>query len=114
MLLNQITIPCTDYDASVAFYTRLGLTQIVDAPPRYARFEISTGEGATLSIHKTRGPARCCQRDGRDWAEAINATDEQGTFPVPVFPLLTRSDPLGGHDVCAVPAVAAECRRPAL
>ena len=26
----------------------------------------------------------CCQRDGRDRAEAINATDEQGTFPVPV------------------------------
>ncbi|MFL0357734.1 VOC family protein [Erythrobacter sp. GH1-10] len=57
MLLNQITIPCTDYGASVDFYTRLGLTQIVDAPPRYARFESPTGEGATLSIHETEGPA---------------------------------------------------------
>jgi hydroxymethylpyrimidine/phosphomethylpyrimidine kinase len=33
----------------VAFYRLLGLTQIVDAPPRYARFECEGG--ATLSIH---------------------------------------------------------------
>lgn len=49
MDLNQVTVPCTDYAASVAFYTRLGLTQIVDSPPRYARFE--TPSGATFSIH---------------------------------------------------------------
>ena len=49
MDLNQVTLPCTDYDASVAFYKVLGLTQIVDSPPRYARFESSTG--STLSIH---------------------------------------------------------------
>lgn len=49
MDLNQITLPCTDYDASVAFYKTLGLTQIVDSPPRYARFE--TAAGTTLSIH---------------------------------------------------------------
>jgi len=48
--LNQVTIPCTDYDASVRFYTTLGLTQIVDSPPRYARFE--TSAGTTLSIHR--------------------------------------------------------------
>lgn len=51
MVLNQITIPCVDYPASVAFYKRLGLTQIVDAPPRYARFESADGSGATLSLH---------------------------------------------------------------
>ena len=50
MRLNQVTVGTTDYDASVAFYIRLGLTQIVDSPPRYARFETPTGE--TLSIHR--------------------------------------------------------------
>ena len=49
MRLNQVTVGCTDYDASVAFYSALGLTQIVDAPPRYARFETPGGE--TFSIH---------------------------------------------------------------
>ena len=49
MELNQVTLPCTDYDLSVAFYKALGLTQIVDSPPRYARFESNTG--STLSIH---------------------------------------------------------------
>lgn len=49
MQLNQVTVGCTDYDASVAFYRSLGLRMIVDAPPRYARFETQTGE--TFSIH---------------------------------------------------------------
>ncbi len=49
MKLNQVTVGCLDYDQSVAFYQRLGLTQIVDSPPRYARFETATGE--TFSIH---------------------------------------------------------------
>ncbi|SDA16710.1 bifunctional hydroxymethylpyrimidine kinase/phosphomethylpyrimidine kinase [Sphingomonas sp. NFR15] len=45
---NQITLPLTDFAASAAFYEALGLRRIVDAPPRYARFE-SAG-GVTLSI----------------------------------------------------------------
>ena len=49
MDLNQVTLVCLDYDASVEFYKKLGLTQIVDSPPRYARFE--TPSGSTLSIH---------------------------------------------------------------
>ena len=49
MNLNQVTVGCTDYDASARFYETLGLTRIVDAPPRYARFE--TPHGQTLSIH---------------------------------------------------------------
>ena len=49
MELNQITLPCVDYPASVEFYVRLGLTQIVDSPPHYARFE--TANGTTLSLH---------------------------------------------------------------
>ncbi len=49
MRLNHVTVGCTDYAASAAFYEALGFTRIVDAPPRYARFETPTGE--TLSIH---------------------------------------------------------------
>tara|TARA_R110000850_G_scaffold3804_8_gene17677 strand:- start:896 stop:1297 length:402 start_codon:yes stop_codon:yes gene_type:complete len=49
MKLNQVTVGCRDYDQSVAFYQALGLVQIVDSPPRYARFETLTGE--TFSIH---------------------------------------------------------------
>ncbi len=52
---NQLTIPCSDYEASVAFYTSLGLKQIVDSPPRYARFE--TDVGNTLSIHRVESTA---------------------------------------------------------
>ena len=51
--LNQVTLPASDYAASVAFYRALGLIQIVDAPPRYARFECPGG--ATLSIHVEEG-----------------------------------------------------------
>jgi len=47
-MLNQVTLPLADYDASTAFYRLLGLRQIVESAPRYARFE-SAG-GATLSI----------------------------------------------------------------
>ncbi|HEV2747696.1 MAG TPA: VOC family protein [Allosphingosinicella sp.] len=49
MRLNQVTVGATDYEQSVDFYRRLGLTQIVDSPPFYARFE--TPHGETLSIH---------------------------------------------------------------
>ena len=55
MRLNQVTVGVTDYDAAVDFYTRLGLTQIVDAPPRYARFETPGGE--TFSIHRAESGA---------------------------------------------------------
>ncbi|WP_243457243.1 VOC family protein [Parasphingorhabdus cellanae] len=50
MRLNQVTVGCLDYGASVKFYQMLGLVQIVDAPPRYARFETDSGE--TFSIQK--------------------------------------------------------------
>lgn len=51
MRLHHVTVGCTDYEASAHFYEMLGLTRIVDAPPRYARFE--TPSGQTLSIHAT-------------------------------------------------------------
>ena len=49
MRMNQVTVGATDYEASVGFYKKLGLRQIVDSPPRYARFETPGGE--TFSIH---------------------------------------------------------------
>jgi hydroxymethylpyrimidine/phosphomethylpyrimidine kinase len=48
--LNQVTLGCRDYAASVDFYKALGLEQIVDSPSNgYARFEVPNG--VTLSIH---------------------------------------------------------------
>ncbi|MFC7537573.1 bifunctional hydroxymethylpyrimidine kinase/phosphomethylpyrimidine kinase [Sphingomonas sp. GCM10030256] len=46
--LNQVTVTGKDYGKSVAFYRALGLTQIVDNPPDYARFE--AWGGTTFSI----------------------------------------------------------------
>jgi hydroxymethylpyrimidine/phosphomethylpyrimidine kinase len=47
--LNQVTVTGTNYERSVDFYRRLGLTQIVDSPDTgYARFE--TAGGVTLSV----------------------------------------------------------------
>lgn len=51
--LNQVTLPARDYEASVAFYRRLGLRQIVASGDRYARFECPGG--ATLSVHVEEG-----------------------------------------------------------
>jgi catechol 2,3-dioxygenase-like lactoylglutathione lyase family enzyme len=49
--LNQVTVGCLDLDESVRFYARLGLRQIVSAPPDYARFECPEG-GSTFSLHR--------------------------------------------------------------
>ena len=50
MNLNQITIASANTEKSEAFYSKLGLIKIVDALPRYARFECPVGE-STFSIH---------------------------------------------------------------
>ncbi|MFK2819686.1 VOC family protein [Flavobacteriaceae sp. LMIT009] len=50
MNLNQITIPSLNVGRAVKFYKTLGLRLIVDALPRYARFECPDGE-TTFSIH---------------------------------------------------------------
>ncbi|NML07160.1 bifunctional hydroxymethylpyrimidine kinase/phosphomethylpyrimidine kinase [Sphingomonas sp. G-3-2-10] len=60
-MLNQVTVPASDLTASEHFYRALGLKQIVQSKPRYARFE--TEGGATFSI----------------------ATDESYTGPVVYF-----------------------------
>jgi hydroxymethylpyrimidine/phosphomethylpyrimidine kinase len=77
MNLNQVTLPAQDYAASVAFYARLGLRQIVDSPNRYARFECPGG--ATLSIHVEAGrkagiPTVYLESEELDaWVERLNA-----------------------------------------
>jgi catechol 2,3-dioxygenase-like lactoylglutathione lyase family enzyme len=58
--LNQVTLPARDVAAAAAFYQRLGFRLIVDALPRYARFECPDGDG-TLSVEQApdvgAGPA---------------------------------------------------------
>lgn len=53
--MNQVTLPSNDLHRACAFYKELGLKLIVDALPRYARFECPEG-GATLSLHLTLSP----------------------------------------------------------
>ncbi|TYA97869.1 VOC family protein [Seonamhaeicola marinus] len=51
MDLNQVTIPSVDVAKATEFYKTLGLHLIVDALPRYVRFECPDGN-STFSIHK--------------------------------------------------------------
>jgi catechol 2,3-dioxygenase-like lactoylglutathione lyase family enzyme len=50
MNLNQITIPSINLEKATIFYQKLGLRLIVDARPKYVRFECPEGD-ATFSIH---------------------------------------------------------------
>ena len=54
MRFNHITLIVSDFERSKEFYRSLGLTQIVDAPPRYARFTFPHGD-ATLSVEVDAG-----------------------------------------------------------
>jgi len=51
MNLNQVTLPTTDLERSVAFYSGMGFNLIVHSPPRYARFECPDGD-STFSLHQ--------------------------------------------------------------
>jgi catechol 2,3-dioxygenase-like lactoylglutathione lyase family enzyme len=51
MRLNQVTIPSVDVARSVAFYKRLGLIEIVESLPDYARFVCPDGD-STFSVHR--------------------------------------------------------------
>lgn len=57
MNLNQVTVPSTDVVRAAEFYRTLGLIQIVDARPDYARFECPDGYG-TLSVQRVDKVAR--------------------------------------------------------
>lgn len=50
MILNQVTIPSLNVERATEFYQKLGLHLIVDAMPRYVRFELPDGD-ATFSVH---------------------------------------------------------------
>ena len=52
MRLNHVTLIVGELERSKAFYRSLGLVQIVDAPPRYARFRMPDGD-ATFSVEVT-------------------------------------------------------------
>jgi catechol 2,3-dioxygenase-like lactoylglutathione lyase family enzyme len=52
MRLNHVTLIVSEFERSKRFYRSLGLVQIVDSPPRYARFRCQDGD-ATLSIEVT-------------------------------------------------------------
>jgi catechol 2,3-dioxygenase-like lactoylglutathione lyase family enzyme len=49
MRFNHVTLDVADLERAKAFYGALGLVQIVDSPPRYARFVLPQGD-ATLSV----------------------------------------------------------------
>lgn len=53
MRLNQVTLAVRDMAESIPFYETLGMRLIVDAAPRYCRFELP--EGDTLSLHEEPG-----------------------------------------------------------
>ena len=81
---NQITLPLTDFAASAAFYEALGLTRIVDAGPRYARFE--SANGVTVSIEAAdempHGPMLYVECDDLDAAvTALRATGAPVSAP---------------------------------
>jgi len=50
MNLNQITVPSLNVGKSVSFYKKLSLKLIVEALPKYARFECPDGD-SSFSIH---------------------------------------------------------------
>jgi catechol 2,3-dioxygenase-like lactoylglutathione lyase family enzyme len=54
MHLNQVTLPSADVARGAAFYRGLGLRQIVESYPKYARFECPGG--TTLSLHISERP----------------------------------------------------------
>lgn len=50
MNLNQVTVPSIDVAKSIQFYKTIGLQLIVEALPKYARFQLPQGD-ATFSVH---------------------------------------------------------------
>jgi len=52
-----VTLPSRDVARAVEFYRKLGLSQIVEDLPKYARFELPVGS-ATLSLELAKGPLR--------------------------------------------------------
>ncbi len=81
MNLNQITIPSLDVEKSTAFYSILGLHLIVDAAPKYVRFECPDGD-STFSIHKVdelpKGHGITMYFEDNNLDELVNKLKRQG------------------------------------
>jgi catechol 2,3-dioxygenase-like lactoylglutathione lyase family enzyme len=79
--LNQVTLPAVELEPSVAFYRRLGLRLIVDALPRYARFECPDGE-STLSLEQVtergHGPAPVVYFECEDLDRTVERLTAEG------------------------------------
>ena len=75
--LNHITLLVTDLERSKAFYQTLGLSQIVDVPPRYARFVFPDGD-ATLSL-EVKGERDAAQAAMAEIFFECDAVDETVT-----------------------------------
>jgi catechol 2,3-dioxygenase-like lactoylglutathione lyase family enzyme len=75
MRFNHVTLIVSNLERSKAFYRTLGLVQIVDSPPRYARFRVLEGD-ATISIEVDPGegtPGAANSSSGPD-IDAVAAT----------------------------------------
>jgi catechol 2,3-dioxygenase-like lactoylglutathione lyase family enzyme len=87
MNLNQVTLPSTDLERSVAFYRALGFNLIVSDLPRYARFECPVG-GSTFSLDLAssgpKGPAAVVYFECADVDRAFTELTARGvTFEAP-------------------------------
>ncbi len=56
MRLNHVTLAVADVETSANFYRRMGLRQIVESYPDYARFVAAEGD-TTLSLQAVEGPS---------------------------------------------------------
>lgn len=92
MILNQITIPSLNVHRATEFYTTLGLHLIVDARPRYVRFELPDGD-ATFSIHLVEelptGEGIAVYFQNEDLDNAVKELQEKGIE----FHLLPKDQP---------------------
>ena len=94
--LNQVTLAAKDMAASILFYENLGLIKIVDAAPRYVRFEFppdsSQSEPATLSLHKVANTWVPCADAPLIYFELDNIDDFIKSHRLtPITPLETQS-----------------------
>ncbi|WP_430467682.1 VOC family protein [Winogradskyella ouciana] len=83
MNLNQITIPSLDVIRATEFYKKLGLHLIVDALPRYVRFECPEGD-STFSIHKVEklpvGEGITIYFEVNDLSQTVSQLKEKGVI----------------------------------
>ena len=81
MILNQVTLPSLNVPEGVEFYKKLGLKLIVDAMPRYVRFELPNGD-ATLSLSETdelpKGEGITVYFQNENLDEAVKKLQEKG------------------------------------